>query len=156
MKRVYKSEQEFDHDLYKLEISTIEVNEAAHEGDWKGERYDHKHYYHTFDSAGKKHTHSAPATGHAHEITWDEEGKPICGPAVKQVRVLKRVGNKRRVVKEWRRLPERSQHNHDVSYMYSERLKPRKLNSDAANAMTAKINAESAYSQAPAGVEHGN
>lgn len=149
-KRVYKNDQEFDHDLFKLEPSFIEVNESPYEDQWKGERKKHSHFYHTFDSSGNKHTHSSPMLGHTHLVEWDGEGEPVIGPAVKQVRVKKIIDGQKRTVKEWRKIDERSQHSHDVSYLVSQKIKPRKYNDDAAKAMNAKM---SSVPSAPAGVE---
>lgn len=143
MQRVYKDSREFDHDLYKLENDIINLNASPfdEEGDWVDDRREHKHFYHTHDSDGKKHTHCAMSVGHSHEILWEEvngEMVPKCGPAVTQ----KRIKKGRNVVKEWRPIRERSQHTHDVAYMFSEKIKPRKMNQEAAMAMNAKIQEE--------------
>lgn len=155
-KRIYKGEQEVDHDLFVLEDATMQKDVSwDHSGIY--ENVTHKHFFHTFDSNGKKHTYAVPIAGHTHEVEWseDQDGNLTakCGPAIR-VRKSKKYpmfpkdnnGN----YKCHREAPERANHVHEVKYKRSERLKLRKFSDDAAQAMQGRLAEQAKLAKNPA------
>ena len=120
--RHYKGQTEVDHDLFKLEVASTKKNIGLpHAPRW--EDAEHTHFFHTYDSKGKKMTYSASISGHCHEVTVENvDGKLVakCGPPVRKYK-------NNRVEK----LPDHDQHTHDVTYLYSEKVEARKLNEQA-------------------------
>lgn len=122
--RHYKGETEVDHDLFKLEVAKAKKNI----GTSRSPRWDdaeHTHYFHTYDSKGKKMKYCASIMGHSHEVyvRENENGELVaeCGPPVR------REKNSRAEI-----LPFHDNHTHKISYLYSEKVKARKLNEAAA------------------------
>ena len=119
--RHYKGQTQVDHDLFKLEVAKTKKNIGLpHAPRW--EDAEHTHFFHTYDSKGKKMKYSASISGHCHEITVEEiDGKLVatCGPAIRKYK------NNRTEV-----LPNDS-HTHEVRYLYSEKVEARKLNEQA-------------------------
>jgi len=134
-KRVYKSEERFfDHDLWKLLIA-VKMHDVGLDGVYIGERcvikpkpryveVDHIHFFHSYDSNGRKQTHSNSIAGHCHKIDVmkNEDGTLIakCGPAII-----------RQGVKFYPMKDSKSIHTHDVEYQVSEKLPLRVTNKEA-------------------------
>lgn len=136
--RIYKSTQEVDHDLFKLEVATMRKNVSFTDKPHI-EEFEHCHIYHTVDSSGKKQEASSPVGGHHHPITLvvDPSGVPTLkvGPPAKWVK--KKIRGVMRRVSEpiWLEGAEgvegereRDEHTHAVSYLGSERIKLRQPN----------------------------
>lgn len=135
--RKYKDNLTFDHDLYRLETTEMVRNMSWNKKPmW--ENFDHKHFFHTFDSEGRKQTKSTAALGHFHPMILEQsaEGVPVvkCGPAMKEV--LMRDEDTGEYKKTAIELKGREAHVHPVNYLHSERLKTRKVNDQAAVAIS--------------------
>lgn len=132
--RIYKDKVTFDHDLYRLENETMVRNMAwskKMKAIW--EPFEHKHFFHTHDSDGRKQTRCVAALGHFHPMQVIDNGPGnaptiICGPAHKEMLKLNEDGEYKKVAVP---LEGREGHTHRVSYVASERLQTRKLNSEA-------------------------
>jgi len=100
--RILRGSQQIHIDHYKLKVAKDVFNYAPTEvGDKPSiqmpvpvpqytER-EHCHFFHTYDSSGKKQVKSTAIAGHFHQITVTPQGpnkppKVECGPAVKEVR----------------------------------------------------------------------
>lgn len=120
-RRVYKGSIEVDHDLFKLEVATMKKNISIDDDRPIYTGVEHCHFYHSYDSSGKKQYYSNPIAGHCHKVTvqTDKDGNlvAVCGPAIK------RVGNKEIALKD--------DHNHDMTYLRSERVLVREVNAEA-------------------------
>jgi hypothetical protein len=135
-KRVYKDKMTFDHDLYCLENAELVRNISWNPKSPLWEPFDHKHFFHSYDSDGKKQTRSVPALGHFHPMIEEKtsaDGLPTmrCGPAMKEVMMLDDNGQYKKTAVE---LPKREQHVHVVTYRSSEKLTTRKMNNVALQA----------------------
>lgn len=156
--RVYRGQNTFDHDLYKLELGYFMRNRAFLDGDqpdW--EKIEHVHHFHSIDSDGKRLTRCTAIAGHFHEMKlmhnhfdsdkrphvdapncWCFEGSPAtyeCGPAMREVR--RKVSG--RMVKGVEALSY-DPHTHSVSYVRSDRIELRKTNAEAVNVIAAEAN----------------
>ena len=121
--RHFKGETEVNHDLFKLEMSYFKKNLGLpHSPRW--ENTEHAHYFHTVDSNGKPMQYSSAIGGHCHEVSVKvlEDGRLVatCGKPVKRYK-----NNK------VEQLPTHDDHTHDVSYLFSEKVKARRLNEKA-------------------------
>ncbi len=122
-KRLYSKDIEFDTDLFKLE--EVDMIKNASWDDKKPIKVPmkHAHFYHTYDSNGRKMTKSASVGGHWHEMSVfvDKDGllKAKCSQAINT-----KFGDK---------------HTHKTVYLRSDRLKKRKLN-EAAQEYIANFN----------------
>lgn len=145
--RVYKNDFQIKSDLFKLELSTCNLNKAWNEM-INLESVEHVHFFHTYDSDGKKHTRSQAVAGHFHIIEWEDQGtnKPakilsVSGP-------MREV--KRRVRGRWTKVVEPIDHNlednhtHDITYRKTDHVKAREVVSEAVN-----IAAQEAQKTAP-------
>lgn len=156
--RVYKSQSEKHHDLYKLEVAKAAKNVSwTDEPQW--EYVEHVHFYHSCDSSGRDQVHSTTVAGHFHEmkvVTPATEDSPAVlefGPPVKWVQKKTKHGLKK-VLAPAQGLDEEGKpvddHRHPVSYRESKKLIPRKMNAQAAQAV-AEIQAK--FSQSMPGVQ---
>lgn len=115
------------HDLFKLEVASFKKNI----GTARSPRLidtEHCHFFHTFDSSGRKMEYSSSIGGHAHKITVKEvDGKLVaeCGPAIKIDRAEKGEANS----KEERAFTDN--HIHEVLYVDSEEVEIRRRNPNA-------------------------
>lgn len=140
---MYKNEQTFRHDLFRLREANLKANKSWKYGVVQLEEFPHVHFFHSFDSAGRPQQYSTPSAGHFHEIKWhvDEDGnfKATCGPA-KQYKYVKRGGTQKKIMSDvaWHD-DERGtivdNHTHDVEYRWSEELS-KDLISKKRNALT--------------------
>ncbi len=133
--RFFQGQHTIHSDLFKLEVAEVQKNMGIdsphHEPDYVG--IPHTHFFHTFDSDGRKQTRSIAIAGHYHVMTEtaDPDGGPpsvSCGPAVKEVR--KRVQGK--FVKGEEPLKD-DDHVHEITYLKSCKVEKRVANAEAAN-----------------------
>lgn len=84
--RVYGNQQEFDSDTFKLELATFQKNISWNDKNPILEPVEHCHFFHTFDSNGKRCDRSCRVGGHYHNVVVkvNEEGQLIgeSGPAI--------------------------------------------------------------------------
>ena len=120
--RVFGINQEIDTDTYKLEVSAYKRN-LSWEKKQKPSLIDveHCHFYHSFDSSGKKMDKCNHVGGHAHHVVTevDEKGDLIgtCGPAIGGFPGGKGVPA--------------DKHIHKVRYIKSDKTQRRRYNEEA-------------------------
>jgi hypothetical protein len=129
--RVFKDKFSFVHDLFRLKTATMTKNMAWSKkmaAIW--EPFQHKHFFHSYDSDGRAQTRSTSALGHFHECEMIEvNGTPTLkvGPAKKEViEIFEGLPRKVAVVLEGR-----EGHTHEGEYVTSENLQTRRLNNEA-------------------------
>lgn len=131
--RVFGNDFTFIHDLYKLDLAHMKKDMATQGNAPFLQNVEHVHFYHSFDSTGRKQVKSTMIGGHFHEVTviseGDDENPPRIkvGPAVKYVSV--RNKRTKRVEKRIQPLA-MDEHTHDVTYLRSDKLKPRKVSDE--------------------------
>jgi len=144
-KRVFKGEQEIIHDLYRLAPVAVKRNMGWNPQKPIIETTEHKHFYHNIDSDGKPQTHCGPSLGHTHEVKVigvNEDGSPKLqvGPAV--VLTREKGGKVFRPYKY-------DQHTHEVEYIQSEVMKPRKYDEEALKSINLMMAKESSLAKSP-------
>jgi hypothetical protein len=131
--RKYKNQIEFDHDLYKLEVSHFLKNTAIDGQRPEYVKAEHVHFFHTVNSSGKTQIYSTPVGGHFHKMkVIHEKGKAprvVCdsGP-LKFVTTKNEYGERKKITEA---LNKADTHTHDVIYLKSDKLKPRNSNAEA-------------------------
>ena len=117
--RRYTGEFEIDTDTFKLERANMIKNLGVDDKNPIAVPAEHCHFFHTYDSNGKKMTRASAIGGHSHEveISVDENGNLVgkCSPAIAVSKHL--VGG--------------DAHVHEVTYLKSDKLQVRKMNEDA-------------------------
>ena len=124
----YRGQEEVTHHLFKLEVAKMIKDHGYDENDTKLVPYEHTHVFHSVDSRGRPQHTSTPIGGHFHEIKIIEhedgtEPTLEIGPALRKV--ARRVG--KRIIKSSAPIPHDA-HTHGSIYLWSEKLKPRKMN----------------------------
>lgn len=139
-----KSQQKIWHDRYELLPSTGKKNVGIDGRAPKLEQYDHRHFFHTVDSRGRKQTTSAPLAGHFHVMELvtpaSADGKTAavykCSPPLKYVR------KRDHMTGQWKRevapATQYDNHTHDVVLRESNEIEPRKINMEAQKFITAE------------------
>lgn len=134
-KVVYKDQQGFRHDLFKLKDEKLLKNQSFKKGQVKLESFSHTHFFHTYDSNGRQQQYSTSVGGHFHEVKWkvDANGELVaeCGPALRNV-YHKRGGRQKKFIEPVKWYNENSDsaegewvkdsHTHEVEYRWSEEL----------------------------------
>lgn len=137
-KRFFSGTEVIHSDLFKLEIADVLKNMGIDGQDPEYLKVPHTHFYHTYDSDGRKQVRCVAIAGHFHPMheERDPEGGPplvTCGPATKQVR--KKVKGKFITVEE--ELHD-DPHVHEVTYIRSNEVAKRQANNDATNLIAAE------------------
>ena len=153
-KRIFGNSFEFKSDLFKLEVAECNLNKS-----WNDipmlEQIEHVHFFHTYDSNGRKMARTNIVAGHFHVIEYEEQGPD------KPVKIISVSGPmhevKRRILGKWQKVAEKisdslqDDHTHKITYRRTERVKARQASVQAAN-----IEAQEANLTAPiAGVQIG-
>jgi len=130
--RVFSNEnQTVISDLYLLKPTEGLQNIAWDPNYPDLQKYAHQHNFRTYDSNCREMTTSCSIGGHCHEVKIEVvDGKPIakCSPP--------RIKYKNKMV-----APNNyDNHTHEIIYVKSEKLKKRKMNSEAAKFMAAHDN----------------
>ena len=143
-KITWKGQQEFRHDLFKLEPAICKRNQSYTTGMPQIEDVTHTHHFHSVDRAGKVCVVASMACGHTHEVkvqTADDGSlKASCGPAIKEVKTKTKnvnvAGKKKLVPVQWKDDALSSDedqgyvvdtHTHAVTYKWSEVISPNQL-----------------------------
>lgn len=137
-KRIYANQQELDHDLYKLEISSLKRNASYSEANPIWENVEHGHYYHSIDSRGRKQDFSNKVGGHFHKIMIDKDGNALCSKPLREVRIKTKFG---RTITKFEEIKE-DDHTHAVTYRFSEKIKPSAPNVEFAKYQSKVIESE--------------
>lgn len=134
--RIFKKDKIIFHDLFKLEVAKMLKNLFWYK--IPPNEYvpiEHCHFFHTFDSSGKKLTTSTSVGGHFHKLELKDMGKGnppeiigMSGP-LKTVRRKNEYGKR---VKEDVPVNTVDKHTHKHTYLQSDEVKLRKINSEAA------------------------
>lgn len=129
--RKIKGQEKVYHDLFRLDVATTrkDIGWTANEI-W--EPVPHKHFFHTYDSSGKKMHRSTPTAAHFHHVTVKEvngEFVAECGPPM--------------VLNKGREYPYKNDnHTHDVEYLGSEVVEVRTMNTEAVKVINQKMQEE--------------
>lgn len=128
VKRLFKDDIEIPSDTFKCESANYLKNLSW---DVKNPNYEptaHVHYFHTYDSKGRKMEKATATGGHTHiiNVTTDKDGNLVgeCGPAVKEIRPGQYTELKH------------DNHTHEVRYLKSDRITKSTLNPDAVKAFS--------------------
>lgn len=137
-KRFFAGMETIHSDLFKLDVADVLKNMGIDGQDPDYIKVPHSHFYHTYDSDGRKQVRCVAIAGHCHEMTEEADpdgGPPLvsCGPAVKEVR--RKIKGK--FVKVYEPLTD-DPHVHEVVYMRSNEVAKRQVNPDAANLIAAE------------------
>lgn len=152
--RVFGNKFEFKSDLFKLEVAECNINKS-----WNDvpnlESVEHVHFYHTYDSDGRKMAKSNTVAGHFHVIEYQEQGedKPVkiisvSGPMRE---LKKRIKGRFTKVNEPVHESLEDNHTHEIKYRRTEKIQARQISPNAVN-----IEASEAQKTAPiSGVQIG-
>lgn len=144
--RRYRENTSFFSDLFRLQLAKLlqwkgwtKVSQNAPK-DENGNLNDdwvltpHCHYFHTFDSNGKKQEHCQPVAQHVHkmQVVRDPENpddilevRCVSGP-LKWV-ITEKFGKRQKILEE----DPHDKHRHDTEYIKSNQITQAKMNSDA-------------------------
>lgn len=162
IKRVFKDQFEFTHDLYKLNPAEMKKNISFNEIP-NLQDITHMHFFHSVDSSGIKQTNSTTIGGHFHEmeIIESDDGSPAevrCKSGPLTYGYKKIMGRKKRVPvptlldEDGTRI---DNHTHFVEYIKSDVLKLRTLNQEAIKTKQEYYNREIEKSTPPEGIKVG-
>jgi len=127
-KRLYKNEnQKIDHDLFKLDVAPMMHDKGIQGKKREHIPVEHCHFFHSYDSSGRKQTYSTSIMGHCHKIDVVSNGNGDLF-ATAGDSVIKN-GSKIFTLEDTKSI-----HRHSVSYQYSEKIDIRKPNSEARKA----------------------
>jgi len=135
--RVYKGQSELDHDLYKLAPAVMKKNQAVDGHQPMYVPLEHCHIFHSIDSNGKVQTSCNAIGGHFHEMNKvgeSDDGVAVynTGPPVTWA-WKKELNANGMPVKKKITVPAKDlndEHTHEVLYQWSEKIKPRKMNTE--------------------------
>ncbi len=138
--RVYQSTVEFDSDLFRLKTQKMKKNVHWNKQtpDWRS--VDHEHFFHTYDSGGKKMTDCNSVGGHFHimEVTHSAGGVPVVkcsGPKKfihkKGKKIMVDASDVPRLGDDGKENEGYDGHVHEVVYERSSRMKPRVMNAES-------------------------
>ena len=146
--RVLKQTTTLHHDLYLLNESKMKKDTSI------GKTGDpemiipvsHQHFFHTIDSTGRSLIECSPIGGHFHEMKVVDkgDGQPpevtcVSGPL---------MWARKKIHGKWKRVKvpvnHYDTHKHDVEYLHSETVTPRKPNVEAAKVQAAQAAKENA------------
>ena len=140
--RIFNNQLTFKTDLFKLEVADCHMNKSWVEGHAELEAVEHVHFFHTYDSDGRKMNRSNIVAGHFHEIEFEEmdDGKPVkiksvSGPMreVKRKKGLKFI----KVAEPVHSILEDT-HTHKIKYRRSEEVTARQISAEAINIATSE------------------
>jgi hypothetical protein len=148
-KRVFGNSFEFKSDLFKLEVAECNLNKSWNDVPML-ESVDHVHFFHTYDSNGRKMARTNIVAGHFHVIEYEEQGGD------KPVKIISVSGPmhevKRRIMGRWQKVAEaisetlQDEHTHKITYRRSEQVKARQTSVQAANMEAQEANRTAAIS----------
>lgn len=143
IKRNIGGKGEVKSDLFKLEVAACQVNKAWGDTPDLYEQ-EHIHWFHTFDSDGKKHTRCNAVSGHFHVIETEDQGED------QPVKILSVSGPmhevKRKIKGRWTKVTEpvsstlEDDHTHQIIYKKTDIVEIRMHTAQAANIVAAEAN----------------
>lgn len=143
-RRIFKEDKIIYHDLFKLEVAKMRKNMMWYKV--PPDEYvniEHCHFYHTFDSSGKKQVYSTSVGGHFHEMEVIDQGEGMPPKIVGMSGPLKWAMVKNEYGRKVKRaIPVNSvdNHTHEVTYLQSDEVKLRKMNTEAVKLIGANAN----------------
>lgn len=142
-KRVLSGKITIHSDLFKLEVASCNVNKSWTDAPDLHEQ-EHMHWFHTYDSDGKKHLRSNAVSGHFHMIEYEEQGEG------KPVKILSVSGPmhevKRKVKGRWAKVVEpvsatlEDDHTHAIRYIKTDMVELRVQSAQAISIVAAEAN----------------
>lgn len=146
--RVMKGTQRLFHDLYKLCVAPMKRNVAIDDQQPSYVDVEHCHFFHTVDSSGRAQKNSSPIGNHFHTLEMVRPAEEViqadgtkvlsppvfrCSPPKKFVKLTERSStgaftSKRTMVDAFKD----DQHTHEVVYVGSHEVEPRKMNTEFA------------------------
>lgn len=146
--RIIGGKREVFSDLFKLEVSACKVNKSYNDVPDIFDQ-EHVHWFHTYDSDGKKHMRTNAVSGHFHEIEYEEQGQ---GKPVKIISVSgPKHEVKRKALGRWKKVSEpvalskpevdeeiRDDHTHAITYKKTDIVEVRTQRVEAINAVAAE------------------
>lgn len=140
--RIIGGKAQVKSDLFKLEISPCMVNKSYNDIPDLYEQ-EHIHWFHTYDSDGKKHTRSIAVAGHFHVIEYEQtanENEPV--------KILSVSGPmhevKRKIKGRWVKVTEavssslEDDHTHEITYKKTDIVEIRSQSPNAINIVAAE------------------
>lgn len=142
-KRIFGNQFEFKSDLFKLEVAECQLNKSWNEVPML-ESIEHVHFFHTYDSNGRKMARTNAVAGHFHVIEYQEQGPD------KPVKIISVSGPmhevKRKVLGVWKKVVEpisemlQDDHTHAITYRRTEKVQARQTSAQAVNMEAAEAN----------------
>lgn len=142
-KIVFSNQLEFNSHLFKLEVAECNQNKS-----WNDipllEPAEHVHFFHTYDSSGRKMERTNSVAGHFHVIEWQDQGPDKPAKIVSVSGPMHEV--KRRIQGRWKKVVEpiseslEDEHTHAISYRRSEKVRARQTSIQAANIEATEAN----------------
>lgn len=139
--RIIGGKAQIKSDLFKLEVAACNVNKSFNDIPDIYEQ-EHIHWFHTYDSDGKKHIRSNAVSGHFHVIQYEEQGEN------KPVKILSVSGPmhevKRKVKGRWLKVIEEvsstleDDHTHQITYKKTDIVEIRTQSPAAINVVAAE------------------
>lgn len=138
IKRVYRDDVKFTHDLYKAELARMKKNISYTPRNPRIEEVEHCHWFHSHDSSGRPQKYTSATGGHFHEILHTVvdkktgETRMTCGPALAHRFKKLKNGKTKTVLETISWFDENSEkeikddHVHELSYRFSEEISPSK------------------------------
>jgi hypothetical protein len=134
--RVFKANKMIYHDLFKLHVSNMKKNVSWQRDILDLKDVEHVHFFHTYDSSGKKQTSCVPTGGHFHLVETEDQGEglppkivSVSGPMVWGNEKDRYTGKRRRIPVPY--LKDDDNHTHDIEYIESSEIKVRSINAEA-------------------------
>jgi hypothetical protein len=134
---VWKGDEEFRHDLYKLHIDKMKRNVSYKEAEPSIQEIEHVHFFHSHDKKGKVNETCQPVGGHFHKIltSVDAKGNLVaeCGPPLRMVSKKMRNGKQKKIVESVYYITEdpgtniTDTHKHKMEYLRSELISPNRV-----------------------------
>jgi hypothetical protein len=118
--RIFKEDMVIESDTFKLEVAHFSKNVSFDDKRPILVPVEHCHFYHTYDSGGKKMAQCNSVSGHTHDVSIEVDSKgnmtAICGPA-KSNKAFE------------------DNHTHKTTYIKSDRFKTRQIDQAAQQAI---------------------
>lgn len=141
--RQYAGTVEFDSDLFMLSPAKMKRNVTPNKDADAWLDVLHQHFFHTFDSSGKKLDKCSDVGGHFHVIkVIPGEGGGLPTLEVSGPKTYAHKKGKKVMVDASRGSgePGFDDHTHDVEYKWSSRMKPRTLNTESLKIVNEEAN----------------
>lgn len=140
-KRVIGGKAQIYTDLFKLDVAACNVNKSYNDVPDIYEQ-EHCHWFHTYDSDGKKQTRSIAVSGHFHVIEYEEQGEGLPVKVISVSGPMREV--KKRIKGKWVKVVEpvssdlEDNHTHNIIYKKTDIVEIRTQRVEVINAVAAE------------------